>query len=76
MSNKLTDKQKAFCKEYLKDFNGTRAAITVGYKENSARITAAKMLAKANIQKEITKLADKMNEKQGNAIERIILEFQ
>ena len=30
----LTDKQRAFCIEYPKDFNGTQAAIRAGYSDN------------------------------------------
>jgi len=72
----LTDKQKAFCREYLVDFNGTRAATAAGYTEKSARVQAAKMLTKGNIQDEIKRLADDLNKTHGNSIERIILELQ
>ena len=41
MSTKLTDKQKIFCKEYIKDFNATRAAIAAGYSKKGARQTAS-----------------------------------
>jgi phage terminase small subunit len=41
----LTDQQKAFCDEYLKHFNATKAAISVGYSETSARSQASQILA-------------------------------
>ena len=47
---KLTPKQKRFVDEYLIDLNATQAAIRAGYRSNSARVTAAKLLTKANIE--------------------------
>ena len=36
MAKELTDNQKAFCDEYLVDFNATQAAIRAGYSEKTA----------------------------------------
>lgn len=44
--SKLTDKQRLFCHEYLKDLNGTQAAIRAGYSENSAQEIASENLSK------------------------------
>lgn len=44
----LSDKQVCFCLEYLKDFNGKRAAISAGYSERSAKSIAGRMLTKDN----------------------------
>lgn len=74
--NELTDKQKAFCREYLKDFNGTQAAIRAGYSEDTAKEIASQNFTKLNVQDHIQFLADKMNKKTDNTIERIILELQ
>ena len=52
---KLTPKQSRFIDEYLTDLNGTRAAITAGYSKRTARTQAAQILAKRNIQEEITR---------------------
>lgn len=46
MSDKLTEKQKMFCHEYMKDLNGTQAAIRAGYSENSAQEIASENLSK------------------------------
>lgn len=59
---KLTEKQRLFCKEYIKDFNGTRSAIAAGYSEDSAPEIAAQNLTKLNIQEQIEKLTKKRNE--------------
>ena len=34
---KLTEKQKRFCEEYIIDWNGTRAAIAAGYSKKTAK---------------------------------------
>lgn len=57
---KLSDKQKQFCIEYLKDFNGTQAAIRAGYSKNSANEQASMHLAKLNIKEYIKELADEL----------------
>lgn len=53
---KLTPKQEGFCQEYIVDFNGTRAAEEVGYSKRSARVTACRLITKANILKRIAGL--------------------
>jgi phage terminase small subunit len=50
---KLTAKQKVFVCEYLKDFNGTRAAIRAGYSVRSACEIASETLRIPKIAKEI-----------------------
>lgn len=46
----MTPKQKRFVQEYLVDLNATQAAIRAGYREQNARITASKNLARPDIQ--------------------------
>lgn len=48
-SIELTDKQYIFCQEYIKDFNGTQAAIRAGYSENTAKEISSENLTKPNI---------------------------
>jgi phage terminase small subunit len=50
---KLTPKQRAFIAEYLKDFNGTQAAIRAGYSERTARQIANKLLTLVDISEAI-----------------------
>jgi len=45
----LRPKQQRFAEEYVVDWNGTQAAIRAGYSEISARVTASRLLTKANI---------------------------
>ena len=52
-------RQEQFCLEYIIDLNGTQAAIRAGYAKKSARITAAKLLAKTNITARIDELKNR-----------------
>jgi len=45
-SDKLTDKQALFVKEYLIDLNATQAAIRAGYSENTAQKIGSENLSK------------------------------
>lgn len=56
MSNKLTAKQEAFCREYLIDLNATQAAVRAGYSEHTAKDIGCQNLAKLNISKKIAQL--------------------
>ncbi len=56
---KLTDRQLAFATEYIKDFNGTNAAIRAGYRKSGARVTASRLLTKSNIQRKIAEFQQK-----------------
>lgn len=51
----LTARQATFVREYLAHFNGTRAAITAGYSEKTARAIASENLKKPVIRAEIAR---------------------
>lgn len=53
ITEKLTDKQLAFCFEYAIDFNGQAAATRAGYAEKNARYSARDLLKKEEIQEAI-----------------------
>lgn len=59
---RLTERQKAFCREYLVDYNATRAAIQAGYATTGARQEGSRLLAKADIQKELAHLVKPIRE--------------
>ena len=50
---KLTWKQTAFIDEYMKDFNGTQAAIRAGYSPDSAQQIASENLSKPLVKEEL-----------------------
>ena len=56
----LTHKQKQFIVEYERDRCGARAAVRAGYSPRSARVTACRLLANANIRCEIERRADEL----------------
>ena len=59
----LTEKQKAFCREYVVDLNATRAAIRAGYSQKTARQIATENLSKPAIQEAIKVLQDERAER-------------
>ncbi len=52
----LTPKQELFCHEYLKDRNGTQAAIRAGYMREAATSTASELLTYPNVRAKINEL--------------------
>lgn len=62
---KLTDKQELFAREYLKDLNGTQAAIRAGYSEKTANEQASRLLANVNVQKFVAELKSARVEQAG-----------
>jgi len=53
---RLSQKQEAFCREYVIDYNATQSAIRAGYSEKTARTIACNTLALVNIQSRIAEL--------------------
>jgi phage terminase small subunit len=56
----LTEKMKMFCREYVKDFNASEAAIRAGYSKKTARNIGSENLTKPDIQNYIEKLKTKL----------------
>lgn len=59
MTRELTPKQSLFVLEYLKDLNGTQAAIRAGYSEKTADRIAAELLGKTWVAQAVQKGMDK-----------------
>ena len=51
----MTKRHRLFVREYLKDLNGTRAAIAAGYSERSAHVLATRLLKNAKVSEAIEK---------------------
>jgi len=60
---KLSDKQKRFVLEYVKDFNATQAAIRAKYSKKTAQRIGSENLAKPLVAEAIRKQAQKVAEK-------------
>jgi phage terminase small subunit len=69
VARRLTKKQRVFIEEYLQCWNASEAARRAGYSERSARVTASKLLTKANIQAEIS---ERISEKAMTADEILV----
>ena len=53
---KLTDKQRAFCQEYLVDLNATQAAIRAGYASRTANQQGPRLLVNVGVQRYLAEL--------------------
>lgn len=62
MSN-LTPKQRRFVEEYLKDLNGTQAAIRAGYSAKTANEQSSQLLAKLNVKEAVQLRMDKRSKR-------------
>lgn len=71
----LSDKQRAFCHEYLLDFNGAQAAIRAGYSEKGVTVQATRLLANVSVQKYLAALKAAVRERSDISTERIIEEY-
>lgn len=63
MASNLNNRVKVFLAEYLKDANGTRAAIAAGYSKRSAHSQASRLLKKDEVKAALAQKHDKRVEK-------------
>jgi phage terminase small subunit len=73
--SKLNERQKLFCREYVIDFNGTRAAKAAGYSEKTADRIASENLIKLDIQDEIKRLTKDKVERTEITADRVVREL-
>ena len=59
----LTNKQLAFCREYVKDSNGKQAAIRAGYSAKTAEVKASQLLRLVKIKQETGRIQAETAEK-------------
>lgn len=74
-SEDLTDKQRLFVMEYMRDFNITRAAMAAGYSKRSAHVVGWDTLKNPKVQAEVQRLKEVYTTKLGLDIQRIISEY-
>ena len=72
---KLTERQRSFCEQYLVDFNATHAAIRAGYSVESAADIGSDNLKKPHILTEIERRRAEMSAKTGVTPERVLREL-
>lgn len=71
----LTPRQKRFCREYVVDLNGKRAAERAKYSPKTAEIQASHLLSLVKVRNYITKLQKKLQEETNISAKRVIAEF-
>lgn len=72
----LSPKHARFVAEYLKDLNGTQAAIRAGYSAKSARVQGTRLLADAAIAAAVAKKTAKRLAKADLTAERVLEEYR
>ena len=74
MSKSLTDKQRTFVREYVKDFNLTQAAIRSGYSEKTAHTIGSENIRKPLIREAIQEYIDETIEDDRMTLKREIID--
>lgn len=59
----LNEREKIFCREYIKTGNGQQSAIKAGYAPKTARSKASQLLTKISVKQEIARLSEKREKK-------------
>lgn len=74
----LTESQKVFCREWVYDFNGSRAYKVAfpGVTDGTSRVEASKLLANPNVRAYAKELQDNLEELAGISRLMVIQEFQ
>lgn len=72
----LTTRQEMFCREYIKDYNATRAAIAAGYAKDSAHVAGSRLLSNVKIQKFLSTLQKPKLEKLDADADWILSEYR
>jgi phage terminase small subunit len=65
-----------FCQEYMKDSNGTQAAIRAGYSAKSASVQASRLLSRSNIKLRVAELDKELERRNMLTAERILEEYR
>jgi phage terminase small subunit len=73
--DKINNKQRLFCIEYLKDFNATQAAIRAGYSKKTANVIGLENLTKPIIQAEISKQVETLLDQSKIPLKKQIFNF-
>ena len=68
-------RHEIFAREYVKDLNGTRAAIAAGYAKKSAKVRASELVTNRNVQALLAKLTKKQAEKLDLSAEKVLSEL-
>ena len=74
--SKLTQKQSAFVREYVIDYNGARAAERAGYSKKTAAVQASKLLKQEKVLEAIKEHQKELIDSQCLTEEKVISQLQ
>lgn len=74
--DELRPQIKRFCEEYIKDLNGTQAAIRAGYSAKTANEQSSQLLAKVNVKNYIAELKLSLSNKNEGLAQQVIDELK
>lgn len=74
-NDNLTDKQRLFVLEYMRDFNITRAAMAAGYSKKTAHVVGWETLRNPKVQAEVQRQKEMRSTELGLDVQRIIAEY-
>lgn len=72
----LSKKREAFCREYVKDSNGAKAAERAGYAKRTSRITASKLLTISNVKERIGELEKKAAKRANLTVDEVLEDLE
>jgi phage terminase small subunit len=75
MTDTLSDKQALFCREYIVDFNATKAAIRAGYSKKTAKQQGSRLLTNDDISVKVSELVAERMKAADVTTERVLMEF-
>jgi phage terminase small subunit len=71
----LNDMELQFCREYIIDFNGTKAAERAGYSEKTASQQASALLTRPKVQAHLLELKEQRAKRTGITADRVVQEL-
>jgi phage terminase small subunit len=75
MTKKKTEREEVFAREYIKDLNGTRAAIAAGYAKKSAHVASSRLLKKDKVKDLIARLKGRQFEALDFSANKVLAEL-
>jgi phage terminase small subunit len=70
----LEPRQELFVREYVKDYNGAKAALRAGYSKKTAAAQASRLLTKANVKSLLQEIQEEIKHFNRVTIQKIIAE--
>jgi hypothetical protein len=72
LQHRTSHRETVFVREYLRDLNGTRAAIAAGYSSKTAYVAASRMLRKVKVQVLLKQLMEERQQRLDISADRVL----